>query len=342
MSRGNCPICMEDIHTSRIPSHIPSCGHLIHRTCFDALVRGGHYACPVCQKSMLNMESYFCAECKLYDDEDKKQYHCLGCGICRVGGQERFFHCQKCDMCLPKKLEDNHQCIENMSRGNCPICMEDIHTSRIPSHIPSCGHLIHRTCFDALVRGGHYACPVCQKSMLNMESCIENMSRGNCPICMEDIHTSRIPSHIPSCGHLIHRTCFDALVRGGHYACPVCQKSMLNMESVWRSLDEEIAATPMPPEYANYFIGILCKDCHQESSVRFHPVGAKCRSCGSYNTCRSSNPELFTEPPEVATRRGTGFGEVIRVSHGRGRANSEPVVETSDGSVNSSEETGDS
>ncbi|XP_065571835.1 RING finger and CHY zinc finger domain-containing protein 1-like [Artemia franciscana] len=234
-----------------------------------------------CSNCRLLFGKYFCAECKLYDDEDKKQYHCLGCGICRVGGQERFFHCQKCDMCLPKKLEDNHQCIENMSRGNCPICMEDI-------------------------------------------------------------HTSRIPSHIPSCGHLIHRTCFDALVRGGHYACPVCQKSMLNMESVWRSLDEEIAATPMPPEYANYFIGILCKDCHQESSVRFHPVGAKCRSCGSYNTCRSSNPELFTEPPEVATRRGTGFGEVIRVSHGRGRANSEPVVETSDGSVNSSEETGDS
>ena len=27
---------------------------------------------------------YFCFECKLYDDEDKKQFHCFGCGICRV------------------------------------------------------------------------------------------------------------------------------------------------------------------------------------------------------------------------------------------------------------------
>ena len=49
---------------------------------------------------------------------------------------------------------------------------------------------------------------------------------------MEDIHTSRIPSHIPPCGHLIHKTCYAALFRGGHYACPICQVSMVNMESV--------------------------------------------------------------------------------------------------------------
>ena len=27
---------------------------------------------------------YFCFDCKLYDDEDKQQFHCDGCGICRV------------------------------------------------------------------------------------------------------------------------------------------------------------------------------------------------------------------------------------------------------------------
>ena len=26
---------------------------------------------------------YFCFDCKLYDDEDKQQFHCSGCGICR-------------------------------------------------------------------------------------------------------------------------------------------------------------------------------------------------------------------------------------------------------------------
>ena len=144
---------------------------------------------------------------------------------------------------------------------------------------------------------------------------MEKMSRTNCPICMEDIHTSRIPSHIPSCGHLIHRTCFDELIRGGHYACPVCQTSMLNMESVWQYLDHEIAATPMPVEYRNYIVSILCRDCHkvsysylkseckltranlctfQFSEVAMHPLGAKCTSCGSYNTCRCGGPVNVT------------------------------------------------
>ena len=56
----------------------------------------------------------------------------------------------------------------------------------------------------------------------------------------EDIHTSRIPSQIPPCNHLIHKvslwlfnqifkmltfsvqTCFDDMLKSGHYACPVC------------------------------------------------------------------------------------------------------------------------
>ena len=28
-------------------------------------------------------EAHFCAVCKLYDDTDKGQFHCEGCGICR-------------------------------------------------------------------------------------------------------------------------------------------------------------------------------------------------------------------------------------------------------------------
>jgi hypothetical protein len=34
--------------------------------------------------NMFCFPQYFCYECKLYDDEDKQQFHCSGCGICRV------------------------------------------------------------------------------------------------------------------------------------------------------------------------------------------------------------------------------------------------------------------
>lgn len=47
--------------------------------------------CGVC------MGKYFCEVCKLFDDDvSKQQYHCHGCGICRIGGRENFFHCSKC------------------------------------------------------------------------------------------------------------------------------------------------------------------------------------------------------------------------------------------------------
>lgn len=61
-----------------------------------------------CQKCHCHFGKYTCLECNLFDDEDKNQYHCDGCGICRVGGRDRFFHCAKCNMCLPIQLQNGH------------------------------------------------------------------------------------------------------------------------------------------------------------------------------------------------------------------------------------------
>ncbi|CAB3376471.1 Hypothetical predicted protein [Cloeon dipterum] len=182
-----------------------------------------------CTRCSLRFGKYTCLECKLFDDEDKNQYHCEGCGICRIGGRDRFFHCERCNMCLPNKLKNRHKCVENVSRANCPVCLEDI-------------------------------------------------------------HTSRIPCHIPECGHLVHRTCFEDLLHSGYYACPTCQQSMLDMTQLWDYLDHEVEMTPMPNDYKTCMVGILCKDCHKESKVKFHVVGLKCLHCGSYNTCRTKEP----------------------------------------------------
>ena len=76
--------------------------------------------------------------------------------------------------------------------------------------------------------------------------CVEKVSRSNCPVCQEDIHTSRIPSQIPPCNHLIHKTCFDEMLSNGHYACPLCGGSMMDMTDVWKIYDKEISETPMP------------------------------------------------------------------------------------------------
>jgi len=165
--------------------------------------------------------AYFCSVCKLFDDEAKGQFHCDGCGICRVGGRDKFIHCHTCGLCLPKDMP--HKCISNTSHNNCPVCMEDIHSSRDAAHIPPCSHLLHQSCYT---------------TMLNQ----------------------------------------------GLYACPLCGLSMQNMGSVWANLDREVAQTPMPREYADLYREILCRDCNKTTTSLFHVVGMKCRDCGSYNT----------------------------------------------------------
>ncbi|CAG9813230.1 unnamed protein product [Phaedon cochleariae] len=225
------PCCMK-VYTCRF-CHDEKENHVINRKEVTELI------CSLCdtrQKVQANCVNcnvgfgkYTCLECNLFDDEDKKQFHCGGCGICRIGGADKFFHCPKCNMCLPVQLKEGHKCVENVSRANCPVCLDDI-------------------------------------------------------------HTSRIPCHIPPCGHLLHRTCFEQLLKAGLYACPICQTSLMNMEQLWKYWDSEVESTPMPPEYSNCYVEILCKDCHKESSVKFHVVGFKCTHCGSYNTCRVKGP----------------------------------------------------
>lgn len=201
-----------------------------------------------CENCGVRFGRYTCLVCNLFDDEDRNQYHCEGCGICRVGGRGRFFHCEVCNMCLPLQLKiDGHKCVENVSRSNCPVCLDDI-------------------------------------------------------------HTSRLPCHIPDCGHLLHRTCFENLLATGYYACPICQTSMMDMVQLWVFLDAEVAATPMPKEYEKYYVDILCKDCHKESLIKFHVVGLKCPHCGGYNTCQTKAKTSRTETDSFDTDGAMGSG----------------------------------
>uniref|UniRef100_A0A8C0BRF0 RING finger and CHY zinc finger domain-containing protein 1 n=1 Tax=Buteo japonicus TaxID=224669 RepID=A0A8C0BRF0_9AVES len=175
---------------------------------------------------------YYCGICHLFD-RDKKQYHCAECGICRIGPKEDFFHCSKCNLCLSLSLRGKHKCIENVSRQDCPICLEDIHTSRVGAHVLPCGHLLHRTCYEDMLKEG--------------------------------------------------------------YRCPLCMHSALDMTRYWRQLDDEVAQTPMPTEYQNMMVEILCNDCNARSTVQFHLLGMKCKNCESYNTAQDGRCRLPLE-----------------------------------------------
>ena len=68
--------------------------------------------------------------------------------------------------------------------------------------------------------------------------------------------------------------------------CPVCRKSICDPKSFEEEYDRQIAETQMPAEYKDKLMTVLCNDCLKKSNVAFHIVGAKCKSCNSYNTTR--------------------------------------------------------
>ena len=47
---------------------------------------------------------------------------------------------------------------------------------------------------------------------------------------------------------------------------------MLPMDRAWEMCDQEIEGTPMPEEYRNFYVQILCKDCHKVSFSRANEV----------------------------------------------------------------------
>ncbi|KAK9825066.1 hypothetical protein WJX74_005833 [Apatococcus lobatus] len=128
-----------------------------------------------CSRCSVEFGAYSCLKCNFFDDDtSKQQFHCDLCGLCRVGGAENYFHCHRCGCCYGKSLRDNHVCVENSMKQDCPICVEYLFDSVRQTSILPCGHTIHTDCLhdleQASVRGSPAdlpKCPVCSKSISN-------------------------------------------------------------------------------------------------------------------------------------------------------------------------------
>lgn len=168
---------------------------------------------------------YYCNICKLWENRKSKPiYHCDDCGICRRGhglGKD-FFHCKTCRACITTSIESSHKCIERSTDCDCPICGEYMFTSPKPVVFMTCGHSIHKKCYDQHMRVS--------------------------------------------------------------YKCPICNKSLANMETQFRNLDLLIHTQPMPAEFRDTKAVVLCNDCSGRCTVPYHWLGLKCIICLSYNT----------------------------------------------------------
>ncbi|KAJ9466403.1 E3 ubiquitin-protein ligase MIEL1 [Diplonema papillatum] len=181
-------------------------------------------ASEACVYCLTRFADYYCDKCHLYtgvpaDAEPDFIWHCDKCGLCRKGGQSKFEHCDACGICWP--INTPHEC-KNAMRGDCPVCLEDLHSSLIPITGVRCGHFMHTHCLRNYRNEFHFACPLCKRTIF--------------PEMLQVLRAEL---------HLNHA---------------------------------------MPEELKNKRVEVLCNDCHKKNTVPFHFVAMECPSCTSLNT----------------------------------------------------------
>ena len=130
----------------------------------------------------------------------------------------------------------------------------------------------------------------CEKCNLCVNKNIDHKCSklGRCTICLEDLQTSTKSLHFLKCNHTLHFECFSEYIKT-NYKCPLCSKSMVDMSFYFSNLELQIQQTPLPEEYQNKFVDIICNDCDKISNTKFHFIGLKCTICSSFNTKQIKN-----------------------------------------------------
>lgn len=202
-------------------------------------------------------------------------------------------------------------CLVEAACYYCPICkLWNNDPSKSIYHCDDCG-------ICRLGKGlgkDFFHCKTCAACMSiqaeTTHKCIERSTKCDCPICGDYMFTSNRPVAFMKCGHSIHESCFNEWCKTS-YKCPICSKSIANMESQFRRLDRHIEEQPMPEEYENNRAYVFCNDCNSRSITRYHWLGTKCSICESYNTTQLEllGPEQTPQQIREQNERAQEFGE---------------------------------
>jgi len=173
-----------------------------------------------CINCTVRFGDYHCTTCNLWMSDKDKPYHCDACGFCRIGGRENFRHCYSCDMCVNIELYETHNCNVGKFMSCCPVCQEDLFTSRNATHELPCGHTIHWHCFQDLITYDS-RCPICKKSTESAENLATTWSSIAASIKMQPLP--------PDMAKVVNITCNDcrssSCGRSWHFLgvqCPHC------------------------------------------------------------------------------------------------------------------------
>ncbi|CAK9440997.1 uncharacterized protein LODBEIA_P48660 [Lodderomyces beijingensis] len=224
--------------------------------------------CPTCHKWFT---CPFCHDAKISDHKmvrnQVKHILCMHCSTPQDVETSFCVNCEKelanyfCDKCV---LYDDDPNKEIYHCDKCGICRLGLGLDKDYFHCDTCN-----ICLSIDLKDKH--------------KCVSNTTHCNCAICSEYLFTSTQKVVFMKCGHSIHQLCYDELVKHS-YKCPICKKSIANVENRFRLLDQEIAHSPMPEPYNTWSCTITCNDCKGKSNCQYHVLGLKCKYCHSYNT----------------------------------------------------------
>lgn len=122
-----------------------------------------------CLKCNEKMGDYYCDICHFWikSEEEMNIFHCNDCNMCRMGKREDFIHCYRCNGCINANMYENHGCNIDGMKSSCPICQEDIHSSRRSIYIiKKCSHVLHLDCAVDYLNSNKYQCPICKITMI--------------------------------------------------------------------------------------------------------------------------------------------------------------------------------
>lgn len=234
--------------------------------------------------------SHYQRNCKLECPTCLKWYPCRFCHDQEVLDHKLQRNAVKhilCMKCNAPQVPDTAYCVnceEELANYFCNKCvLYDNDPSKDIYHCDKCG-----ICRLGLGIGKDYfhcdECNICLSiDLKEHHKCVTNTTHCNCPICNEYLFTSVSKVVFMKCGHLIHELCYDEMVKHS-YKCPVCKKTVVNVETQFRILDQEIRQLPLPHPYNMWRCIISCNDCKGKSSCQYHVLGLKCKYCQSYNT----------------------------------------------------------
>ncbi|EFW98680.1 chy and ring finger domain protein [Grosmannia clavigera kw1407] len=185
------------------------------------------------------------------------------------------------------------QCFTCERWYTCRLCHDEVEDHVLPRRDTKfmlcmlCGHPQHCSdvCHNCGESAARYYCNICKlwdgapdKSIYHCNDC--GICRVGEGLGKDFFHCKVVTM---KCGHTIHDDCRAEYIKSS-YKCPICNKSVENMESLFRRLDKHLEEQPMPEEYTNTRAVILCNDCEAKTTTKYHWGGLRCEVCLSYNT----------------------------------------------------------